>query len=103
MSLVLWSDEAKNELFGNKHSKWVWCKKKEDYTEKNLIPTVKYGERAVMMWGCFSFKGPGNVVRVYGITNCVKYQDIFNQNLAASAKKPGSPFFRYSLDIPTGQ
>ena len=39
------------------------------------------------MSGCFSSKGPGNLVRVHGIMDSMKYQDILNQNLAASAKK----------------
>ncbi|KAI4892522.1 hypothetical protein NFI96_005753 [Prochilodus magdalenae] len=31
--------------------------------------------------------GPGNLVRVHGIMNALKYQDILNQNLVASARK----------------
>jgi len=30
---VIWSDETKIELFGNKHSKWFWCKTKDEYAE----------------------------------------------------------------------
>ena len=40
-----------------------------------------------MLWGCFSAKGPGNLVRVHGIMNALKYQDILNQNLVASSRK----------------
>ena len=40
-----------------------------------------------MLWGCFSSKGPGNLVRVHGIMNSMKYQDILNLNLAAPARK----------------
>ena len=42
---------------------------------------------SVMLWGCFSSKGPGNLVRVHGIMNSMKYQDILNLNLAAPARK----------------
>ncbi|KAI4897416.1 hypothetical protein NFI96_029505 [Prochilodus magdalenae] len=40
-----------------------------------------------MLWACFSSKGPGNLVRVLGIMNALKYQDILKQNLVASARK----------------
>ena len=36
------------------------------------------------MWGCFSSKGPGKLVWVHGI---MKYQELFNLNLAAPARK----------------
>ncbi|KAK3515377.1 hypothetical protein QTP70_018730, partial [Hemibagrus guttatus] len=63
---VLWSDETQIELFGNKHSKWVWCKTKDEYAEKHLMPTVKYSGGSVMLWDCFSSKGPGNLVSIMG-------------------------------------
>ena len=40
-----------------------------------------------MLWGCFSSKVPGNLIRVHGIMDSMKYQGILNPNLAASAKK----------------
>uniref|UniRef100_A0AAR2LDN2 Tc1-like transposase DDE domain-containing protein n=1 Tax=Pygocentrus nattereri TaxID=42514 RepID=A0AAR2LDN2_PYGNA len=84
---VLWSDETKIELFGNKCCKWVWRNTRAEYAEKHLMPTVKYGGGSVMLWACFSSKGPGNLVRVHGIMNALKYQDILKQNLVASARK----------------
>ena len=41
----------------------------------------------MILCGCFSSKGPGNLVRVNDIMNSVKYQDILNLNLAAPARK----------------
>ncbi|KAI4895662.1 hypothetical protein NFI96_004662 [Prochilodus magdalenae] len=40
-----------------------------------------------MLWACFSSTGPGNLVRVHGIMDALKYQDILKQNLVASARK----------------
>ena len=38
---VPWSDETKSTLFGNQHSRWVWCKnKKNAYTENNLYVSM---------------------------------------------------------------
>ena len=51
--------------------------------------TCKYGggKGSVMFWGCFSFKDTGNLVKVHGIMNSNKYQEILNLNLAAPARK----------------
>ena len=45
------------------------------------------GGGSVILRGCFSSKGPGNLVRVHGIMNSMKYQGILNLNLVACAKK----------------
>lgn len=67
---VLWSDETEIELFGNKHPRRVWRKKKNGYTEE-------------FRFSCFSFRAPGNLVRIHSIKNSRKYQEILNRNLAA--------------------
>ncbi|KAI4897403.1 hypothetical protein NFI96_006549, partial [Prochilodus magdalenae] len=36
---------------------------------------------------CYRVNGPGNLVRVHGIMNALKYQDILKLNLVASARK----------------
>ena len=55
---VVWSDETKIELFGNKPQRWVWRRQKDSHTEKHRIPIVKYGGRSLMLWGCFFFQRP---------------------------------------------
>ena len=35
----------------------------------------------------FPSKGPWNLVRIYGIMNSMKYQEILNMNLAVTARK----------------
>ncbi len=55
--------------------------------EKYLMPTVKYGGGSLMFWGCFSARGPGHFVRIHGIMDSVKYQQILHENLTASARK----------------
>lgn len=73
---VLRSDRAKLELFGHMDQRFVWRKKGKAYDMKNTITTVKHGGGSVMMWGCFSAAGTGNLDRVIGIMNSQKYQAI---------------------------
>ena len=40
-----------------------------------------------MLWGCFAASGPGALVKINGIMNSTKYQDILAKNLVASARK----------------
>ncbi len=36
------------------------------YVHKNNIPTVKHGGGNIMLWGCFSAKGTGELLRING-------------------------------------
>ena len=84
---VLWTDETKLELFGPMDQRYVWRRKNEAYEEKNTLPTVKHGGGSVMLWGCFASNGTGNLHRVEGIMDSVKYQDILAKNVTLSVKK----------------
>src|SRR4029434_9675996 len=84
---VIWSDVTKIKLFGNKHQRWVWRRQKDSHTEKHLIPNVKYGGGSLMLRGCFSSKGPRHLVRIHGIIDSIKYQQILNENLTALSRK----------------
>src|SRR4029434_11134082 len=84
---VISSDETKIKLFVNKHQRWVWRRQKDSHTEKIPIPNVKNGGGSLMLWGCFSSKGPGHLVRIHGIMDSIKYQQILNENPTAPSSK----------------
>ncbi len=56
--------------------RYIRGKKNEAYTEKNTLPAVKHGGGSVMLWGCFASSGTGNLQRVKGKIDSIKYQEI---------------------------
>ncbi|KAK3529248.1 hypothetical protein QTP70_021905 [Hemibagrus guttatus] len=83
---VIWSDETKIELFGKNSTCRVWRRKNAELHPKNIIPTVKHGGGNIMLWGCFSAKGPGRLIRVKERMNGAMYREILSKNLLPSAR-----------------
>uniref|UniRef100_A0A4W5NG38 Transposase Tc1-like domain-containing protein n=1 Tax=Hucho hucho TaxID=62062 RepID=A0A4W5NG38_9TELE len=83
---VLWSDETKRELFGINSTRRVWRRRNVAYDPKNTIPTVKHGGGNIMLWGCFSAKGTGQLHRIKGTMDGAMYRQILGENLLPSAR-----------------
>ncbi|KAK3554037.1 hypothetical protein QTP70_019150 [Hemibagrus guttatus] len=83
---VIWSDETKMELFGKNSTCRVWRRKNAELHPKNTIPTVKHGGGNIMLWSCFSAKGPGRLIRVKERMNGAMYREILSKNLLPSAR-----------------
>lgn len=83
----LWTDEAKLELFGRNDQRYVWRRKGTDLNEKNLCPTVKYEFGSILLWGCIASRDTGNISRVEGKADSIKFQEILDANLMTSVKK----------------
>ncbi len=66
---VLWSDETKINLFGSDGVNPVWRQPDEEYIDKRVLPTVKHGGGSVMVWGCMSAAGTGELQFVEGTMN----------------------------------
>lgn len=84
---VLFSDESKFNLFGSDGKVNVWRKKNEELKPQHLKPTVKHGGGHVMVWGCVSAAGVGNLHFIEGNMDRFMYLNILKQNLVASARK----------------
>ncbi len=72
---VLWSDETKIKLFGINSTRRVWRRRRNAaYAPKNTILTVKHGGGNIMLWGCFSAKGTGQLHRIKGTMDGAMYR-----------------------------
>lgn len=86
---VIFADETKINLFGSDGKISVWRKPNEELKLKNMKATLKHGGGGVMLWGCMSSAGVGNIHFIEGNMNQYMYLNILRQHLGASAEKLG--------------
>ncbi len=86
---ILWSDETKINFFGTDGFKTVWRRKSEEYKEKCMVPTVKRGGGSVLMWGCMSAAGVGELHFIDGIMNSQMYCSILKEKMLPSLRALG--------------
>ncbi|KAM8718847.1 hypothetical protein ACLKA7_001539 [Drosophila subpalustris] len=78
---VLFTDESKFNIFRSDGRITVWRKPNTALEKKNLAPTVNHGGGGVMVWGCMSAAGVGELVFIEEIINKHIYMDILKENL----------------------
>ena len=84
---VLWSDEMKINLFGSDGFKHMWRRPGEEYKDKCVMPTVKHSGGNVMVWGCMSAPGVGELHFIGGNMNSNIYCEILQQSMIPSLQK----------------
>ncbi len=84
---VLWSDYSKVNLFDSDGVQHVWWRPGEEYQEKCSLPTVKHGGGCIMVWGCMTTAGTGEVRFIEGNMDSNMYCDILNQKIMPSLQK----------------
>lgn len=84
---VIISDESKFNIFGSDGQCYVWRKPNSELLPQNTIPTVKHGGGFVLVWGCMSANGVGNLVFIDGIMDKMKYLDILKKIFKQSVQK----------------
>lgn len=82
---VIFCDESKFNVFGSDGRIKVWRRQNEALNKENLSPTVKYGGGSVMVWGCISSSGVGELVFIEGIMDHKMYLALLKDNLPKSA------------------
>ena len=86
---VIRSDETKVELFGRNTATSVWRKNGTAFKKHNTIPTVKFRDGSIMIWGCFSSKGTGELQVIHDRMNSSMYREILEKNFQKSATSLG--------------
>ncbi len=86
---VLWSDETKINFFGSDGVQHVWWRPGEEYQENCVLPTVKHGGGSIMVRGCMSAAGTGELQFIEWNMDSNMYCDILKQNVMPSLKKLG--------------
>lgn len=84
---VIFTDESKFNIFHSDGKITVWRRPNEEFKVQNLNSTVKHGGESVMVWGCLSAAGVGNLEFIEGNMNKYDYLNILKKNLKSSAEK----------------
>ncbi len=58
---ILWSDESKINLFDSDGVHHVWRRPGEECQDNCALPTVKHGGGSIMVWGCMTTAGTGEL------------------------------------------
>ena len=85
----IFTDESKfNIHFSDGHIR-IFREINKEYEVRNLKGTVKHGGGSVMVWGCMSASGVGNLVFIDGIMDHKVYIKLLQDNLGPSVTKLG--------------
>ena len=78
---VIFSDESKFNLFGSDGKQYCRRRPGKELEPQNVKKTVKHGRGSIMVWGCVTEHGPGQLHRVEGQMNAVQYCQILEESL----------------------
>ena len=87
--LHIFSDESKFNLVHSDGRDFVWRRKGEAYNPKYTIRTKKFGGGKVMVWGCITPSGVGQLHRITGIMNADVYVQILTKSLLGTLRSYG--------------
>lgn len=95
---VIFSDECKFNLKCSDGRIKVWRNKGTRLNKKNIKETVKFGGGNVMVWGCVSSSGVGNIAFIEDTMDRFQYINIISNNLKQSANNLGLKDFIFQQD-----
>jgi len=86
---VLWSDETKINFHGSDGAAYVWRADGEAPNDRTTLPTVKFGGGNIMVWGCMSAAGVGQLIEVEGKMDAEQYVGILGDGVLKSFEDLG--------------
>ncbi len=89
---VLWSDETNINLYGSDGVKRMWRQPGEKDKDKCVLPKVKHGGGSVMVWGCMSAAGTGELQFIEGTMIANMYCDILKQSMIPSFRRAAGQY-----------
>lgn len=96
---VIFADESKFNICGSDGRTMVWRKPNTELNSSNLQATVKHEGGGLMVWGCVSAHGVGDLVFIEGIMDSRRYLELLQAHLRQSAAAMGIlPSFKYYED-----
>ena len=88
-SNVVFSDESRFQLFRNDGRPFVRRRVGEGYRDDCVCPTLKHGGGSVMVWGCMSETGVGEIRKVTGRLCTKDYVTLLRGALPSSVRSLG--------------
>lgn len=74
-------------MFGTAGATYVRRRMGEEYKPECVIPTVKHGGGSIMVWGCMSAHGVGEIVMCEGRMDSKRYIQVLETALEPSFNK----------------
>lgn len=77
---VIFSDESQFRVFGSEWRRYRWRKRGAPLSAADVQPTVRHGGGSIMVWGCLTSKGVGNLCRIHGGLDAELYCRILEED-----------------------
>ena len=100
--VVVFSDESKFNLFGSDGREWCWRRPGEAHDTRYTKKKLKHGGGNVMVWGCVTRYGVGELHRIDGTMDQFLYVKILQRSLLHTLDKHNldhkAIYFQQDLD-----
>ncbi|KAI0999834.1 hypothetical protein K3495_g8364 [Podosphaera aphanis] len=87
---VIWSDETKLNQVGSDGIKYFWGRSSNDLGPAAVEETLKFGGGNIMIWGCMSWFGVGEMDRIVGRMNSEQFLGILESCLVPTLDQVAS-------------